>query len=329
MIALRLLLGKTGTSSSCTYETKSAVEQDRLDRRSPAPPSNEAEYKLQKALDENTLQASTPLSARLLLALTEPTSSLAAQSAYILAQQQEQERQLPPKEYTARIAQLEARLTETESQLAASITARAQAKAHIAALQHQRAQLVLELEQMEDGFQTELSKVSGELSSWERDMIRMNGRPKDSDTATTSPPPSQPHSRSSSSTSSPPRAAAALTASLERAKSATRIWALEDEVDRVRHERDALRRRLVTGRANLMQLKRQASEVQVRLGRGRERGLNKSESNLLKGLGLGMGMGMSTRASDMHLNTRVRPVMRGEPLTPETSDDSRSIEMNM
>jgi len=317
MIALRLLLGKTGTSSSCTYE-KSAVEQDRLDRRSPAPPANEAEYKLQKALDENTLQR---------LLIDQLQSQLAAQSAYILAQQQEQERQLPPTDHTAlhaRIAQLEFRLTESESRLAASITAHAQAKAHIAALQHQRTQLVLELEQMEDGFQTELSKVSGELSSWERDMVGMSDRPEDLDMATTSPSPSQPHSRSSSSTSSPPRAVV-LNASLERAKSATRIWALEDEVDRVRHERDALRRRLDTGRASLMQLKRQASEVQVRLRRGRERGLNKSESNLLKGV----GMGISTRASDKHPNTRVRPVMRGEPLTPETSDDSRSIEMNM
>ncbi|KAG9096440.1 hypothetical protein FRC06_008664 [Ceratobasidium sp. 370] len=282
MIALRLLLGKTGNSSS-----------------------------------------------RLLI--DQLQSQLAAQSAYILAQQ-ERQRQPAPEDYATlhdRIDQLEARLAESESQLAASITAHAQAKAHIAALQHQRTQLLLELEQMEDGFQVELSKVSGELSSWERDMIGINDHPKDWVTAPTPPSPSQPHSRSSSSTSSPPRAAI-LNASLERAKSATRIWALEDEVDRVRHERDALRRRLDTGRASLMQLKRQASEVQVRLGRGRERGLNKSESNLLKAdSGRSKGMGMSTRASDMQLNTRIRPAMRGEPLTPETSDDNRSIEMNM
>ncbi|KAG8680332.1 hypothetical protein FRC09_018323, partial [Ceratobasidium sp. 395] len=77
-------------------------------------------------------------------------------------------------------------------------------------------------------------------------------------------------------------------------------------------------------------LKRQASEVQGRLGRGR---VNKSESNLKSdssGRGVMKGMsGMQTRASDMQLNTRVRPAMRGEPLTPETSDDNRSIEMHM
>ncbi|KAG8696887.1 hypothetical protein FRC08_006864 [Ceratobasidium sp. 394] len=317
MIALRLLLGKT-SSSSCTYETKSAVEQG-PGRASPAP-SNGIEHKLQKALDENTLQR---------LLIDQLQSQLAAQSAYILAQQQE--RQPAPEDYTAlheRIAQLEARLSESESELAASVAAHAQAKAHIAALQYQRTELLLELEQMEDGFQMELSKVSGELSSWEQDMIGINNHPtKDLDRATSPPAPAKPHTRSCSSTSSPPRAAV-LNASLERAKSATRIWALEDEVDRVRHERDALRRRLNTGRASLMQLKRQACEVQGRLGRGRERGLNKSESNLLKS-DVGRTKGMSTRASDMQLNMRVWPGMRGEPLTPETSDDNRSMEMIM
>ncbi|KAG8774963.1 hypothetical protein FRC12_001724 [Ceratobasidium sp. 428] len=329
MIALRLLLGKTGTSSSCTYETKSSEDHhDRLERLSPVPPSNEAEYKLQKALDENTLQR---------LLIDQLQSQLAAQSAYI--QQHERGRQSELSALHDRVAQLELRLTDSQTQLAESVAAHTQAKAHVAALQHQRSQLVLELEQMEDGFQVELNKVSGELKSWERDMVTMDDpRPsKDSHrtSPSTSPSRTRTHTRTPSTTSSTSHAAAnvaILTASLERAKSATRIWALEDEVDRVRHERDALRRRLDTGRANLMQLKRQASEVQGRLGRGR---VNKSESNLKsdssgRGVMKGMsGMGMQTRASDMQLNTRIRPAMRGEPLTPETSDDNRSIEMNM
>jgi hypothetical protein len=127
-----------------------------------------------------------------------------------------------------------------------------------------------------------------------------------------------------------------LEASLERTKATTRIWALEDEVERVRSERDSLRRRLGAGRASLIQLKRQASEVRlsgtkalVTVGRGL-----KSESQL--GLGFGTlgrkseGRKMlSTRASNIQLNTFIRPPMRGEPLTPETSDDSASLEMKM
>ncbi|KAG9107590.1 hypothetical protein FRC07_008604 [Ceratobasidium sp. 392] len=313
MIALRLLLGKTSTSSSCTYEPKSyAAEQDH------SPIVTEQEYKLQKALDENTLQR---------LLIDQLQTQLAAQSAYI--QQQQQENTV----LHTRVSNLEQRLSESESQLAESVATHAQAKAHIAALQHQRSQLVLELEQMEDGFQLELHKVSGELKSWERDMISMDERKSNKTTSRT---PSQTHTRTPSTASSTSRTAI-LTASLERAKSATRIWALEDEVDRVRHERDALRKRLNTGRANLMQLKRQASEVaQGRLGRAGR--VNKSESNLKNqdhhssgriGGGGGGGSRVQTRASDMQLNTRVRPAMRGEPLTPETSDDNRSIEMNM
>ncbi|QRV81858.1 filament domain protein [Ceratobasidium sp. AG-Ba] len=304
MIALRLLLGKSGAPSSpCTYH----VEHDHHDRA----PASEADYRLQKTLDENTLQR---------LLIDELQAQLQAQSAYIQSQQQEHERG-----YAAlheRVAQLESRLTESESRLAASIAAHDQAKSHIAALQQQRTQLVAELEQMEDGFQSELTKVNVELKSWQQDLVTIDER------ATSTATPSQSHTRTPSSTSSSPSTgrAAILTASLERAKSATRIWALEDEVDRVRQERDALRRRLNTGRASLMQLKQQASQAQGKLGKGR--GLNKSESNLKSSETSARTRGMSVlaRASDAQLNTRVRPPIRGEPLTPETSDDNRSID---
>lgn len=146
------------------------------------------------------------------------------------------------------VEQLECRLAHSEAQLARTAEAHGKAKAHIAALQQQREQLVVALEQVD-----KLSELVSHCA---------------------------------------PVHLCEAAASLERTKAATRIWALEDEVERIRSERDALRRRLGAGRANLIQLKRKASQVR-------------------------------------QLNTLVRPRIRGEPLTPETSDDSASLDMKM
>lgn len=322
MIALRLLLGKTGTPNSCTYENKCcAAEHDEnlrlrelLGARLAIP--TELESRLQKLLDENALQQ---------ILIEQLQAQLEVRYTPIV----------PPADYEAlhaRVVQLEAKLAESEQQLEQSVTAHTRAKAHVTVLQQQRAQLVQELEQVEDGFQAEVDKMNGDLRCWERELNYFDSGVIDE--LPESSPSSQTHTRSSSATSESTRGALLFNASLERTKAATRIWALEDEVDRMREERDELRRRLGAGRANLMKLKRQASEVKMSgMGLANSgRGL-KSESHLALGSGKGRsetvgrkdGRKVVGRASDMQLNTRVRPVMRGEPITPETSDDNRSL----
>ncbi|KAF8605673.1 hypothetical protein BDV93DRAFT_554534 [Ceratobasidium sp. AG-I] len=325
MIALRLLLGKTGTPNSCTYENKccSAVHDENLrlrellEARLAIP--TELESRLQNLLDENALQQ---------ILIEQLQAQLEARLTPIV----------PPADYEAlheRAAQLETKLAKSERKLQESVAAHIQAKAHVTALQQQRAQLILELEQVEDGFQAEVEKMNGNLRSWEKEFNSFDSGAVEE--SLESSPSSQTHTRSSSATSESTRSTLLLNASLERTKAATRIWALEDEVDRMRGERDELRRRLGAGRANLMKLKHQASEVKITgkaLASG-GRGL-KSESHLALGSGTvrsemfgrkAEGRKVTVRASDMQLNTRVRPVMRGEPITPETSDDNRSLQL--
>lgn len=344
MIALRHLLGKSGPSS-CTYENKCcATENERLrdlvldlEARlvaALAAPS-QTEAKFQRALDENALQ---------LMLIEQLQAQITSKQTFNFAVQ--------PAEYTAlqeRVSHLEAKLADTKEKLAKSVEAHTKAKAHITALQHQREQLVLELEQVEDGFQAEVEKLSGDLRHWKQDFsidcdtIREDdAHPLPSSPLSTDSNPQTPiqtrESRSASLTSTDSPHGVLFANSLERTKTATRIWALEDEVERVRNERDALRRRLGAGRASLIQLKQQACEVRlggksmINLGRGL-----KSETQL--GLGWGAatlgrktgreGRKISAKASNIQLNTFVLPPMRGEPLTPDTSDDSASLEMKM
>ncbi|CAE6444444.1 unnamed protein product [Rhizoctonia solani] len=339
MIALRHWLGKTG-APSCTYENKccATVRSDNAKLRQLAldlearlvtvlSVPSDSEARLQRALDENALQQMLieQLQAQL---ITRSSLVTAAAIAH-------------PADYTAlqeRVSQLEAKLADSQDQLAKKVEELDKSKAHITALQHQREQLVLELEQVEDGFQAEVEKLHGDLESWKLDISidsSEDGTVRGAPTPCPLPPPkyTEPYvtrgTRAASVTSSDsPSAGALLQASLERAKATTRIWALEDEVERVRSERDSLRRRLGAGRASLIQLKQQATEVRASGGKGGilvsvGRGL-KGESQLHSGRKLG-----GRRGSSIQLNTLVRLPMHGEPLTPETSDDNASLEMKM
>ncbi|KAG8707265.1 hypothetical protein FRC11_007554 [Ceratobasidium sp. 423] len=340
MIALRHWLGKTG-APSCTYENKccAAVRSDNAKLRELAldlearlvavlSAPRDTDAKLQRALDENALQQ---------MLIEQLQAQLVTRSDLVTAAAIAH-----PADYTAlqeRVSQLEAKLADTQDQLAKKVEELGKSKAHITALQQQREQLVLELEQVEDGFQAEVDKLQGDLESWKLDLSidssdngTVRGAPV---VACPLPPPkyTEPHftrgTRASSVTSADSPAAGALfVASLERTKAATRIWALEDEVERVRNERDSLRRRLGAGRASLIQLKRQASEVRmskvsggmmINFGRGL-----KSESQLTAGK-----KSVGRKGSSIQLNMLVRLPMRGEPLTPETSDDNASLDLEM
>ncbi|CAE6434115.1 unnamed protein product [Rhizoctonia solani] len=339
MITLRHWLGKTG-APACTYENKccATVRSDNAKLRQLAldlearlvavlsAPSH-TDASLQRALDENALQQ---MLIEQLQAQLVTRSNMVTAAAVAL-----------PAEYTAlqeRVSQLEAKLADTQDQLAKKSDELDKSRAHITALQQQREQLVLELEQVEDGFQAEVEKMHGDLESWKVDFSIDSSEDGTVRGAPTVPCPSAPPkytepqptrgTRAPSVTSTDPPAAGALfEASLERTKATTRIWALEDEVERMRSERDSLRRRLGAGRASLIQLKRQASEVRgsggkngtlVNIGRG------KSESQLTSGR-----KPAGRKGSNIQLHTLIRLPMRGEPLTPETSDDNASLEMKM
>ncbi|CAE6469293.1 unnamed protein product [Rhizoctonia solani] len=357
MIALRHWLGKTG-APSCTYENKccGAVRSENAKLRELAidlearlvmilSAPRDTDVRLQRALDENALQQ---MLIEQLQAQLESRSSLITAAAVAR-----------PADYTAlqeRVSQLEAKLADTQDQLAKSVEELGKSKAHITALQSQREQLILELEQVEDGFQAEVEKLQDDLESWKVDLsidssedgtIRPptmasfhSVRPGVVSSQTIqpvhqpcpAPPPkySEPSftrgTRAPSVNSADSAATGALfEVSLERTKAATRIWALEDEVERMRSERDSLRRRLGAGRESLIQLKRQASEVRISGGKGRMlvngRGM-KSESQLTPGRKLG-----GRKPSSIHLNTLIRLPIHGEPLTPETSDDNASLKM--
>ncbi|KDN48401.1 hypothetical protein RSAG8_02993, partial [Rhizoctonia solani AG-8 WAC10335] len=339
MIALRHWLGKTG-APSFTYDNKccAAVRSENAKLRELAldlearlatvlsTPSN-TDAKLQRALDENALQQ---------MLIEQLQAQLVTRSNLVTAAAVAH-----PADYTAlqkRVSQLEAKLADTQDQLAKKVEELGKSKAHVTALQQQRGQLVLELEQVyttHDGFQAEVEKLHGDLQSWKADfnvVSSEDGSVRGAPTMTCPLPPpkyTEPHftrgTRASSVTSADsPSAGALFEASLERTKATTRIWALEDEVERVRTERDSLRRRLGAGRASLIQLKRQASEVRVSGGKDGllvniGRGL-KSESQLISGRKLG-----GRRGSNIQLSTLVRLPMHGEPLTPETSDDNASL----
>ncbi|CAE6527550.1 unnamed protein product [Rhizoctonia solani] len=338
MIALRHWLGKTG-APSCTYENKccAAVRSENAKLRELAldlearlvavmTSPRDTDATLQRALDENALQQ---------MLIEQLQAQLVTRSDLVTAAAIAH-----PADYTAlqeRVSQLEAKLADTQDQLARKVEELGKSKAHITALQQQREQLVLELEQVEDGFQAEVDKLQGDLESWKLDLSidsseTVRGAPA---VACPLPPPkyTEPHftrgTRASSVTSTDsPSTGALFEASLERTKATTRIWALEDEVERVRNERDSLRRRLGAGRASLIQLKRQASEVRMSRGPGGMminvgRGL-KSESQLTAGK-----KSAGRKGSSIQLNMLVRLPMRGEPLTPETSDDNASLEMKM
>ncbi|CCO32246.1 hypothetical protein BN14_06300 [Rhizoctonia solani AG-1 IB] len=359
MIALRHWLGKTG-APSCTYENKCCAPvrsenaklrelainlEARLVTILSAP---REDLRLQRALDENALQQ---MLIEQLQAQLESRSSLITAAAVA-----------HPADYTAlqeRVSQLEAKLADTQDQLSKSVEELGKSRAHITVLQSQREQLVLELEQVEDGFQAEVEKLQDDLESWKVDLsidsseddgtIRAPTKlgfhsvhPGDISSQTIqpvyqpcpAPPPkySEPivtrGTRAPSVNSADSAATGALfEASLERTKAATRIWALEDEVERMRSERDSLRRRLGAGRESLIQLKRQASEVRMIGGKGRMlvngRGM-KSESQLTPGKKLG-----GRKPSSIQLNSLIRLPVHGEPLTPETSDDSASLKMKM
>ncbi|CAE7182028.1 unnamed protein product [Rhizoctonia solani] len=337
MIALRHWLGKTG-APSCTYENKCCanVRSDNLKLRQLAlelearlvavlstPADTDA--RLQRALDESALQQMLieQLQAQLVTRSNLVTAAAVAHPADYAALQE-------------RVSQLEAKLADTQDQLAQKVEQLDKSKAHITALQQQREQLVVELEQVEDGFQAEVEKLHGDLENWKLDLSvdsSEDGTVR-GPTPCPLPPPkySEPYlpreTRAPSVISTDaPSAGALFEASLERTKAATRIWALEDEVERVRSERDSLRRRLGAGRASLIQLKQQASEVRMSGGKGPilvnlGRGL-KSESQLISARKPGR------KGSSMQLNTLVRLPFHGEPLTPETSDDNASLEMKM
>ncbi|KAH7332743.1 hypothetical protein B0J17DRAFT_677390 [Rhizoctonia solani] len=332
MITLRHWLGKTG-APSCTYENKCCAtvrsENARLrelalglEARLVAVLSSpsDTDANLQRALDENALQQ---MLIEQLQAQLVTRSNMVTAAAVAL-----------PADYTAlqeRVSQLEAKLADSQDQLDKS-------RAHITALQHQREQLVLELEQVEDGFQAEVEKMHGDLESWKVDFSidsLEDGTVRGAPTVPCPPTPpkyNEPHptrgTRASSVTSTDPPAAGSLfEASLERTKATTRIWALEDEVERMRSERDSLRRRLGAGRASLIQLKRQASEVRVSGGKNGalvNAGRGRSESQLTSGR-----KPAGRKGSNIQLHTLIRLPMRGEPLTPETSDDNASLEMKM
>ncbi|CAE6460978.1 unnamed protein product [Rhizoctonia solani] len=273
MIALRHWLGKTG-APSFTYDNKccAAVRSENAKLRELAldlearlatvlSTSSNTDAKLQRALDENALQQ---------MLIEQLQAQLVTRSNLVTAAAVAH-----PADYTAlqkRVSQLEAKLADTQDQLAKKVEELGKSKAHVIALQQQRGQLVLELEQVEDGFQAEVEKLHGDLQSWKADfnvVSSENGSVRGAPTMTCPLPPpkyTEPHftrgTRASSVTSDSPSAGALFEASLERTKATTRIWALEDEVERVRTERDSLRRRLGAGRASLIQLKRQASEVE-------------------------------------------------------------------
>ncbi|KAJ1302216.1 hypothetical protein OPQ81_001040 [Rhizoctonia solani] len=339
MITLRHWLGKTG-APSCTYENKCCAAmrsenaklrelaialEARLAAALSAPQDTDA--KLQRALDENALQQMLieQLQAQLVTRSNLVTAAAVAHPADYTALQEQ-------------VSHLEAKLADTQDQLARKVEELGKSRAHITALQHQREQLVLELEQVEDGFQAEVEKLHHDLEGWRVDFSidsSEDGAVRGGAAPCLPAPPkyTEPHvtrgMRASSVTSTDsPSAGALFEASLERTKAATRIWALEDEVERMRTERDSLRRRLGAGRASLMQLKRQASEVRmsringgmwVNVGRGL-----KSEPQLTTGR-----KSVGRKGSNMQLNMLVRLPMHGEPLTPETSDDNASFEMKM
>ncbi|KEP46433.1 putative filament domain protein [Rhizoctonia solani 123E] len=337
MIALRHWLGKTG-APSCTYANKccAAVRSDNAKLRELALDlearlltvltASDTDASLQRALDENALQQ---------MLIEQLQAQLVTRSNLVTAAAVAH-----PADYTAlqeRVSQLEAKLADSQDQLAKKVEELDRSKAHITALQQQREQLVLELEQVEDGFQAEVEKLHGDLQSWKIDLSldsSENGTVRGAPVLCPLPPPkyTEPYvtrgTRAPSVTSTDSPAGALFEASLERTKAATRIWALEDEVERVRIERDSLRRRLGAGRASLIQLKRQASEVRMTGGKGPilvnvGRGL-RSESQLTLGRKLG-----GRKGSNMQLNMLVRLPVHGEPLTPETSDDSASLDLKM
>ncbi|KAF8675093.1 filament domain protein [Rhizoctonia solani] len=335
MIALRHWLGKTG-APSCTYESKccGAVRSENAKLRELAidlearlvmvlSTPRDADIRLQRALDENALQQM--LIEQLQAQLESRLSLITAAAAY-------------PADYATlreRVSQLEAKLADTQDQLTKSTEELEKSKAHITVLQSQREQLVLELEQVEDGFQAEVEKLQDDLQSWKVDLSvdsSEDGTIRAPTIACPPPPPKYTESiltrgtRAPSVTSADSVSTGALfEASLERTKAATRIWALEDEVERMRSERDSLRRRLGAGRESLIQLKRQASEVRMSGGKGRMlingRGM-KSESQLTPGKRLA-----GRKPSTIQLNTLIRLPVHGEPLTPETSDDNASLEI--
>ncbi|CAE6462918.1 hypothetical protein ACGC1H_002140 [Rhizoctonia solani] len=334
MIALRHWLGKTG-APSCTYENKccAAVRSENVKLRELALDlearlltvlsASDTDANLQRALDENALQQ---------MLIEQLQAQLVTRSSLVTAAAVAH-----PADYTAlqeRVSQLEAKLADSQDQLAKKGEELDRSKAHITALQQQREQLVLELEQVEDGFQAEVEKLHGELESWKLDLSLDSSEGGTVSVPCPLPPPkyTEPYvtrgTRAPSVTSTDSPAGALLEASLERTKAATRIWALEDEVERVRIERDSLRRRLGAGRASLIQLKRQASEVRITGGKAPilvnvGRGL-RSESQLTLGRKLG-----GRKGSNMQLNMLVRLPVHGEPLTPETSDDNASLDMKM
>ncbi|ELU39996.1 Filament domain-containing protein [Rhizoctonia solani AG-1 IA] len=339
MIALRHWLGKTG-APSCTYESKccGAVRSENAKLRELAidlearlvmvlSTPRDADIRLQRALDENALQVRrlNIIIAKRPIGLESRLSLITAAAAY-------------PADYATlreRVSQLEAKLADTQDQLTKSTEELEKSKAHITVLQSQREQLVLELEQVEDGFQAEVEKLQDDLQSWKVDLSvdsSEDGTIRAPTIACPPPPPKYTESiltrgtRAPSVTSADSVSTGALfEASLERTKAATRIWALEDEVERMRSERDSLRRRLGAGRESLIQLKRQASEVRMSGGKGRMlingRGM-KSESQLTPGKRLA-----GRKPSTIQLNTLIRLPVHGEPLTPETSDDNASLEI--
>ncbi|KAF8755577.1 hypothetical protein RHS01_05081 [Rhizoctonia solani] len=355
MIALRHWLGKTG-APSCTYESKccGAVRSENAKLRELA---IDLEARLVMVLStpgtlilgSNGRWTRTPFRFQMLIEqlqaqLESRLSLITAAAAY-------------PADYATlreRVSQLEAKLADTQDQLTKSTEELEKSKAHITVLQSQREQLVLELEQVEDGFQAEVEKLQDDLQSWKVDLsvdssedgtiraptivvffcsaARVIWSYSICPSGVPPPPPKYTESiltrgtRAPSVTSADSVSTGALfEASLERTKAATRIWALEDEVERMRSERDSLRRRLGAGRESLIQLKRQASEVRMSGGKGRMlingRGM-KSESQLTPGKRLA-----GRKPSTIQLNTLIRLPVHGEPLTPETSDDNASLEI--